>query len=185
MSKSRPKSPFWPGLILPWNSYNLTLDLPLTSYFFSFFHFFLTFPLSAPPSTGGSFSFFFPGRLSAFLFFCLFLLFSFIYNSFQASFLFSFENQERRKKDFSASFQFLFSSGWKEREKKSREGQGLCPVPSAFERRKGCVLFSVGWWKWCCLDGNINTGIIHISFINHSKKCYTMNMISSSFLFIL
>ena len=24
----------------------------------------------------------------------------------------------------------------KEREKKSREGQGLCPVPSAFERRK-------------------------------------------------
>ena len=136
MSKSRPKSPFWPGLILPWNSYNLTLDLPLTSYFFSFFHFFLTFPLSAPPSTGGSFFFFFPGRLSAFLFFCLFLLFSFIFNAFLASFLFSFENQERRKKDFSASFPVLFSSVWKEREKKSREGQGLCPVPSAFERRK-------------------------------------------------
>ena len=112
------------------------IDLPLTSYFFYFFHFFLTFPLSAPPSTGGSFSFFFPGRLSAFLFFCLFLLFSFISNAFLASFLFSFENQERRKKDFSASFPVLFSSVWKEREKKSREGQGLCPVPSAFERRK-------------------------------------------------
>ena len=86
---------------------------------------------------------------------CLFLLFSFIYNSFQATFLFSFENQERRKKDFSASFQFLFSSGWKERERKKAErDRAYVLSPLLLKGGKGCVLFSVGWWKWCCWDGN-------------------------------
>ena len=145
MSKSRPKSPFWPGLILPWNSYNLTLDLPLTSYFFSFFHFFLTFPLSAPPSTGGSFSFFFPGRLSAFLFFCLFLLFSFISNAFLASFLFSFENQERRKKTFLLRFSFAFLLVEKKERKKAERDRAYVLSPLLLKGGKGCVLFSVGW----------------------------------------
>ena len=64
-------------------------DSPLKFLYFS-----SSFLEGFPPSSSFAFSFFFP------LFTIVFRLLSFF-----------FENQEQRKKDFSASFQFLFSSG--------------------------------------------------------------------------
>ena len=154
MSKSRPKSPFWPGLILPWNSYNLTLDLPLTSYFFYFFHFSwlslfphrppraVLFPSSFlegfPPSSSFVFSFFFP------LFPMLFWLLSF--------FLLKIRNDER--KTFLLRFRFSFLLFEKKERKKAERDRAYVLSPLLLKGGKGCVLFSLGWWKWCCLDGN-------------------------------
>ena len=154
MSKSRPKSPFWPGLILPWNSYNLTLDLPLTSYFPSFTFSWLSlfphrppravlFPSSFlegfPPSSSFVFSFFFP------LFTIVFRLLSF--------FLLKIRNDE--KKTFLLRFRFSFLLFEKKERKKAERDRAYVLSPLLLKGGKGCVLFSVGWWKWCCWDGNI------------------------------
>jgi len=74
----------------------------------------------------------------------LFLLFSFISNAFLASFLFSFENQERRKKTFLLRFSFSFLMFEKKERKKAERDRAYVLSPLLLKGGKGCVLFSVG-----------------------------------------
>lgn len=130
------------------------IDLPLTSYFFYFFHFSwlslfphrppraVLFPSSFlegfPPSSSFVFSFFFP------LFPMLFWLLSF--------FLLKIRNDER--KTFLLRFRFSFLLFEKKERKKAERDRAYVLSPLLLKGGKGCVLFSLGWWKWCCLDGN-------------------------------
>lgn len=61
-----------------------------------------------------------------------------------ASFLFSFENQERRKKTFLLRFSFSFLLVEKKERKKAERDRAYVLSPLLLKGGKGCVLFSVG-----------------------------------------
>ena len=128
--------------------------LKISSYFFYFFPFSwlslfphrppraVLFPSSFlegfPPSSSFVFSFFFP------LFTIVFRLLSF--------FLLKIRNDE--KKTFLLRFSFSFLLVEKKERKKAERDRAYVLSPLLLKGGKGCVLFSVGWWKWCCWDGN-------------------------------